>query len=442
MQNEQTKAACSSVELALAEAKQRGASAAEAGVGLSSALSVTVRLDEVETIEYHRDQGLSVTVYYGQRKGSASTTDLSDKAVRETVQAASDIARYTAEDTYAGLADKELMAWDFPDLDLDHPWDIDADRAVDLALECERAAREFDKRVTNSEGATVATQRNFRVYGNSHGFIGAYPSTSHSLNCSVIAQMDEAMQRNYWYTRARIAEELDSARSVGIMAAERTVQRLQARRLTTRKAPVIFAAEVAGGLIGHFLGAVRGGAQYRKTTFLLDCIGQQVFPEFVHIEEQPRLVRGLHSAPFDSDGVATFAHDLIRDGVVQSYVLDAYAARRLKLQTTGNAGGLRNLRVSCGDQDLNALLKQMGTGLLVTELMGQGVNRTTGDYSRGASGFWIEGGEIQFPVEEITIAGNLKQMYRELVAIGNDIDYRGNVQIGSVLLGEMTIAGE
>jgi PmbA protein len=430
------------VQQILDEAKRLGASASEAGVSLEAGLSVTVRLGEVETLEYHRDRGVGVTVYFGQRKASASTSDFTPKAVRETVRAACDIARYTSEDDCAGLADAALMARDIPDLDLCHPWDVDATRAIEIAQRCEAAARTADERISNSEGATLSSHQGLRVYGNSHGFSGGYPSTRHSLSCSVIAGQDEQMQRDYWYTVARRHEEMEAAEQVGSIAAERTLRRLGGRKLGTRQVPIMFAAELATGLFRSFTGAIRGSSLYRKSSFLLDHLGKQVFPDFVHIHEQPHLRGALGSAPFDSEGVATRARDLVADGVLQGYVLDSYSARKLGMQTTGNAGGVHNLSVDSGALGFEALLREMNTGLLVTELMGQGVNMVTGDYSRGAAGFWVENGVIQYPVEEITIAGNLKDMFMAIVAIGNDIERRGNIRCGSVLIERMTVAGE
>ncbi len=426
----------------LDEARAQGASAAEAAVSMGSGLNVTVRMGEVETVEYNRDKGLGVTVYFGQRKGSASTTDFEAAAVKETVAAACAIAKYTAEDDCSGLADANLMARDIPDLDLFFPWTIDADQAIVLARNCEDAARAVDKRITNSEGATVSSQQGARVYANSHGFVGAYPTTRHSVSCCVIGQDGEVMQRDYWYSSARDAGDMQDAAAIGAIAAQRTLRRLNGRRLTTRQAPVIFEADVAGSVLGSFVSAIRGGNLYRKSTFLLDSLGTQVFPAWLSLREDPYIKKGLASSPFDNEGVATHAHDLVRDGMVKSYVLDSYAARKLGMQTTGNAGGTHNLIVSHGDQDLTALLRQMDTGLLVTELLGHGVNLTNGDYSRGASGFWVERGEIQYPVEEITIAGNLKTMFQNIVAIANDVDLRKNLRTGSLLIERMTIAGE
>ena len=426
----------------LAEARVQGASAAEAAVSIESGLSVTARLGEVETVEHNHDKGLGVTVYVGQVKGSASTSDFADAAIKDTVAAACRIARYTAADEFAGLADAALMAQDIPDLDLTHPWDITAEQAIELALVCEAAARGFDKRISNSEGASVSSHQSFRVYGNSHGFVGAYGGTRHGLSCSVLAGQDEGMQRDYWYTSSRHADALESPEAVGRKAAERTIRRLGARRVKTCNVPVLFSAEIASGLIGSFLSAIRGGAQYRRSSFLLDALGEQVFPDFMQIDERPQLLRGNSSAPFDREGVATQDRAFIIDGRLQSYVLDSYSARRLGRQTTGNAGGVHNLFVSSGGSDLQGLCREMGTGLLVTEMMGQGANMVTGDYSRGAAGFWIENGVIQYPVEELTVAGNMKQMFKDIVAIGNDVDSRGNIHTGSILISNMTVAGE
>lgn len=426
----------------LDEARAQGASQAEAGVSVESGLNLTVRLGEVETVEHQRDRGLGITVYFGKRKGSASTADLTPAAIQESVRAACSIARYTAEDDCAGLADAALMAKHLPDLDLDHPWDPSPDTVIDMATRCEEAARAFDKRIENSEGATVTSHRGLRVYGNSHGFVGGYPSTSHTLTCSVIGKAGESMQRDYWYSMARDAKDLESPEAVGRKSAERTVARLGARRLTTRKAPVLYVPELARGFLGHFLGGMRGGAQYRRASFLLDAEGAQVFPSFVQLSERPLLKGALASAAFDSEGVATTDKEIVDQGVATTYLLDSYSARKLKRATTGHAGGVRNLLVKSGELDYKGLLQQMGTGFVVTEVLGQGVNAVTGDYSRGASGFWVEGGEILYPVEEVTIAGNLKDMFKNVVAVGKDVDYRGAIRTGSILIGEMTIAGE
>ena len=432
------------VSEALARARALGASQAEADVSLQKGLTTTVRLGEVETVEYQRDRGMGVTVYFGKRKGSASTADLSARAVEETVEKACDIARYTAEDACSGLADPGELATDIPDLDLDHPWEISPEEAVECARSCEAAGRVVDARITNSEGATVGSHRGVRVYGNSHGFLGGYPSTSHSVSCVLLAQDGDDMQRDYWYSAARDGRDLESTATIGRKAGERAVARLHARKLPTQRARVLFAPEVARGLIGHFLGAVRGSSQYRKSSFLLGAAGEQVFPSFLELRERPHIPKGLGSSPFDSEGVATRDRELVQDGVLQGYVLGSYSARKLGLRTTGNAGGTHNLLVESksGELSIDDLLRELGTGLLVTELMGQGVNGVTGDYSRGASGFWVENGAVSDPVHEITIAGNLKDMYRNIAAIGSDVDLRGSVRVGSVLVSEMTIAGD
>jgi len=426
----------------LSEAKRRGATAAEAAVSNSIGLEVAVRMGEVETVEHTRDHGLWISVYFGQRKGSASTSDLSPKAIRDAVGQACSIATHTQEDRCAGLAPAELMAKEVPGLDLNHPWSIDVDSAIRLATECEDAARAADPRIVNSEGASFSTHAGLQLYGNSHGFIGGYPSTRHGLSCAVVGKEGDSMQRDHWWTSARAPEDLDPAADVGRRAAERTVARLGARRLSTREAPVLFRAELAAGLLRHLIGAINGGSLYRKTSFLLDRLGERILPEFVHVQEDPHRPRGLSSAPFDGDGVATRANAFVTDGVLTSYMLDHYSACRLGMQTTGNAGGVRNLSVTMGDLDRAAMLRELDTGLFVTELMGQGVNNVTGDYSRGASGFWVEHGEVQFPVEEITIAGNLLDMYQGLIAIGNDCDFPGSTTTGSWLIERMTIAGE
>ena len=425
-------------------ARERGASQAEADVSLQKGLTTTVRLGEVETVEYQRDRGMGITVYFGKRKGSASTADLSVRAVAETVEKACDIARYTAEDECAGLADPEELARDIPDLDLDHPWELPPELAVETARACEAAGRSVDSRITNSEGASVGSHRGVRVYGNSHGFLEGFASTSHSVSCVLLAQVGEDMQRDYWYSSARDARDLEAAASIGRKAGERAVARLGARRLATQKARVLYAPEVARGLIGHLLSAVRGSSQYRKSTFLLGASGQQVLPDFVALRERPHIRKALGSSPFDSEGVATRDRELVQDGVLQGYILGSYSARKLGLKTTGNAGGTHNLLVETrdGGVPIDALMRQLGTGLLVTELMGQGVNGVTGDYSRGASGYWVENGQPAFPVHEITIAGNLKDMYKNVAAIGSDVDVRGGVRVGSILLDAMTIAGE
>jgi PmbA protein len=432
------------VSLALEEARGQGASECEADASVSQGLSVSVRLREVDTLEYQRDRGLSLTVYFGKRKGSASTADLAGSAVRETVEKACAIARYTAEDPYAGLVEPEALAREIPDLDLDHPWDLTPERAIELARECEAAGLAVDPRLANSEGAAVSSQRQTGVYGNSLGFLAGYSATSHSVSCTLIAEADGDVQRDYWFTVARDPADLEAAAGIGRTAGERALARLGARRLTTRKVPVAFTPDMARGLFRHFVGAISGTSQYRKSSFLLNAAGEQIFPAFLQMAERPHLPKGLASSPFDAEGAATRDRELVRDGVIGGYVLGSYSARRLGLKTTGNAGGIHNLIVGGteGALDRQAFLRRLGTGLLVTELMGQGVNGVTGDYSRGASGFWVEQGAIAYPVHEITIAGNLKPMYRHIVALGDDVDGRGGIRTGSVLLDEMTVAGE
>ena len=423
-------------------ARKRGASACEVAANSSQGISATVRLGDVETIEHTADNGLGITLYFGQKKGSASTSDLSEKAIEEAVSAACDIARYTAEDPHAGLPDEKRLATEFPDLDLYHPWRIPIDETLAIATACEEAARAYDSRITNSDGATVNSEEGVGVYGNSLGFNAGYPTSRHSVSCSVLAQQGESMQRDYWYSSARLHEQLDSVQSIGERAARRTIERLGATKLSTRSAPVLFKPEMAAGLLRNLIGAISGGSLYRRSSFLLDTLGEQLFPGWVRISENPFKLQGLASAPFDSEGVKPSARNIVEGGVLQSYVLSSYAARRLGLETTGNAGGVRNLTIEPNRDSFEELIKEMGTGLVVTEMMGQGLNMVTGDYSRGAAGFWVENGEIQHPVEEITIAGNLRQMFTNLVAVGNDADYPGSIQTGSWLIDEMMIAGE
>ena len=422
-------------------AKQRGASAASADVSVGFGQSVTVRHGEVETIEYNRDKGLSVTVYLGQQRGNASTSDFSPQAVHDTVDAALSIARYTAKDDCSGLPDADMLAGDCPDMDLYHPWDLPVDDAIALAKQCEQAALDADKRISNSEGATVNLHETQFITANSLGFIGGFPTSRHSLSCAVIAGQDDTMERDYWYAVARDAKELMDARQVGRIAAERTVRRLNARQIDTMQMPVLFEAPIASGLLGSFVSAVSGGSLYRKTSFLLDQIDKQIFSPHINISDVPDIRKGLASSPFDDEGVRTQRRNIVESGVLRGYFLGSYSARKLGMRTTGNAGGNHNLILQSGELDFAGLLKQMGRGLLVTELMGQGVNQVTGDYSRGAAGFWVEHGEIQYPVQEITIAGNLKGMYRNIVAVGNDMLVQGSKQCGSILVEGMTIAG-
>ncbi len=425
----------------LSAASSHGATAAEAVISSNRGLSATVRLGEPETIEHTHDQGLGVSVYFGHRKGSASSTDLSPGAIEETVAKACAIARYTSEDDCSGLADPEMLATDIADLDLYHPWDIDTQAALELAITCEDAARNHDQRIVNSEGATLNTSTGNFVYGNSDGFLHGYPVSRHSMSCSVVAGQDGDMQSDYWYDSNRIADRLKSAHSIGEQAASRAVAKLKPRQLPTQNSPVIFQADTATGLLRGLMGAIGGHAQYRKASFLHDHLDQSIFPDWVNIGEQPLLVQEQGSAPFDSEGVATQERKLVENGHLKSYVLDSYSARKLGMKSTGNAGGVRNLYIESGDLDLDALCKEMGRGLLVTELMGQGLNTVTGDYSRGAAGFWIEDGCIQYPVSEITIAGNMKAIYQQLLAVGNDTDFPGSTRTGSWLIESMTIAG-
>jgi PmbA protein len=432
------------VSFALEEARRQGASQCEADASVSRGLSVSVRLGEVDTVEYQRDRGLAVTVYFGKRKGSASTADLASGAVLETVAKACAIARYTADDPYAGLVEPEALARDIPDLDLDHPWELTPEQAIELARTCEAAGLAVDPRLGNSEGGSVGSQRHSGVYGNSLGFLAGYSATSHSLSCSLIAEDGAEMQRDHWYSVARDPADLENAAEVGRIAGQRALARLGSRRLNTRKAPVAFTPDVARGLIGHFIGAIRGSSQYRKASFLLDAAGSQVFPAFLEMHERPHLPKGLASSPFDQEGAATHDRELVKDGVLDGYVLGSYSARRLGLKTTGNAGGIHNLIVEAQGGGLGPaeFLARLDRGLLVTELLGQGVNGVTGDYSRGASGFWVEHGVIQHAVQEVTIAGNLKSMYRDIAAVGSDTDVRGAIRTPSLLISEMTIAGE
>ena len=425
----------------LKAAQTRGATAAETEVSQAFGLSVTVRKGDVETIAYNRDKGIGVTVYVGARRGHASTADFSAAAIEDTVSKALTIARYTAEDDCAGLADPALLARNWADLDLYHPWDLSVEEAIVLGRECEVAALAVDRRLTNSEGATVSLHEGEFAYANTHGFCGGYASSRHGVYCAVIGDDDGAMQRDDWYTAARSPHDLEPAARVGRLAGERTARRLGARQLQTLDCAVLFEAPVATGLIGHYVNATSGGSLYRKASFLVDSLGEQVFAPQITIREEPHLARGQASAPFDDEGVATRSRDVVRDGVVQGYFLGSYSARKLGLVSTGNAGGNHNLVISHGSEDLPGLLRRMGRGVLVTELLGQGVNPVTGDYSRGAAGYWVEDGAIAYPVEEITIAGNLRRMYRDIVAIGNDVDCRGSRHCGSILIGAMTVAG-
>jgi PmbA protein len=431
----------STVTDVLRQAEELGAGQAEASASAGSGLSVTVRKQAVETLEYHRDQGMSVTVYFGQRKGSASTSDMQPGSVQETVRKACSLAQYGAEDDAAGLADPERMATSFPDLELYHPWSLETDQAIDLATTCEAAALEQDERINNSEGATVSSHEGCSIYGNSHGFLAGYPDSQHSLSCAVLAAEGSDMQRDFEYTVARDPGDLEGAEKVGREAAQRALGRLGARKLDTCVTPVIYPAQLARGLFGHAIGALRGGALYRQASFLLDCLEQPVFASHITLSEDPFLLKGLGSSAFDSEGVATQERELVEAGVLKGYVLASYYARKLGLETTGNAGGIHNLQVSDTGVSYADLVQEMGTGFIVTELMGQGVNAVTGDYSRGASGFWVENGEIAYPVHEVTVAGNLRDMYKGIVAVATDLDCRGGIRSGSRLIDKVTIAG-
>jgi PmbA protein len=418
-----------------------GASAAEVEVSQGIGQSVTVRKGDVETIAYNRDKGISVTVYHGRRRGHASSADFADASIRATVDKALAIARYTAEDPCAGLADADRLARHWGDLDLYHPWDLSVDDAIAMGRDAESAALTVDKRLTNSDGASVSRGESEFVYANSLGFRGGYKSSRHSIDVSVIGEDDGGMQRDYWYTAARSPGDLMAGAEVGRIAGERTARRLGARPLATIDCPVLFEAPEAVDLIGAFVHAVSGGSLYRKSSFLLDSLGTEVFAPHLTIREEPHLPRGRGSAPFDAEGVATAPRTVVDAGVLRGYFLGSYAARKLGMSSTGNAGGSHNLVVSHGDDDLAGLMRRMGRGLLVTEQLGHGVNAVTGDYSRGAAGFWVEGGEIAHPVEEVTIAGNLRTMFRDIVAVGRDVDRRGSRHVGSLLVGRMTVAG-
>ncbi len=427
-------------DIALNKARELGASAAEVGVSNSHGLSVSVRQAEIETLEHNNDTGLAVTVYLGQSKASASTSDLRPEAIAETVAMACSIAKHTQADEFAGLPDKNLLATEFPDLSLYHPWDISPEAAIELAMACEQAGRDFSAQITNSEGASVSSHQGLRGYANSLGFAGSNQSSRHSIGCTLIANDDNGMQRDYWYDQARDALDLKSAEFIGQRAAERTLSRLNAQEVKTGQYPVIFTAEMAGSLFGQLIGAIRGGALYRQSSFLLDALGKQIFPEFMHIHEQPYLPKAMGSASFDAEGVTTQQRDIIAGGVLKGYVLDSYSARKLNMTTTGNAGGVHNLTVDAGPLDFAGLLKQMDRGVIVTETMGMGSNIVTGDYSQGAAGFWVENGEIQHAIDEFTSAGRLQDMFMGIQAVGNDVDLRGNTRSGSVLIDRMTVA--
>jgi PmbA protein len=424
-------------------AQQKGASDAEVEVSAAVGQSVTVRRGEVETVEYNRDKGLGITVYFGQRRGNASTSDLSAEAVERTVEAACAIARHTAEDEAAGLpAAGRLFRGQVTDLELFHPWGLSVEESIELAKRCEAAALAVDRRITNSEGATISAYDSDFVLANTRGFCNGFPSSKASISCGVVAEDKDGMQRDYWYASQRDPARLEKAEDIGRIAGERSVRRLGGRRIATTEVAVLFEANVAGSLLSHFVTAASGSSLYRRSSFLLDRLGTEVFAPVVQIREEPHQPGEMASAWFDAEGVATAPRSVVREGVLDGWFLSSYSARKLGLETTGNAGGNHNLVVRPGELDLEGLLRHMGRGLLVTELMGQGVNPVTGDYSRGAAGFWVEGGEIRYPVEEVTIAGNLLDMYRGIVAVGRDVLVRGSKQTGSILVERMTIAGD
>lgn len=429
--------------LALDHAGRMGAGMSEVSVAQGQGLSVSVRNGEVETIEHHRDKSLGITVYFGHRSGSSSSSDLSEAAIRESVQSAANIARHTEEDAFNGLADPGLMAADFPDLDLYHPWGISAEEAIDLAARCEGAALAHDARITNTEGADLSTYEGLSLYANSHGFSGFVQGSRHSSGCAVIAGTGDGMQRDYWYDSRRSADDLAPPESIGRQAVDRTVRRIGARTVATGEYPVAYESTVASSLLSHLVAAISGAGLYRKASFLNDCLGKQVFARGIDIFEEPHLARGPGSAGFDAEGVATRPNRIVSDGVLGSYVLDSYTARKLGLQTTANAGGVHNLTLgSTQPGGVDEIAGLMGRGVLVTELIGFGVNTVTGDYSRGAFGYWVEGGQVQYPVQQFTVAGNLKEMFMGIQAVGSDIDARGNIRTGSILIGNATIAGD
>nr|WP_259369595.1 metalloprotease PmbA [Colwellia sp. MB02u-10] len=430
---------------AMTMAKSLGADGAEVAMSRQQGLSVSTRLGEVENVEFTSDGGLGITVYKDGRKGSASTADLSEKALKQAIEAAVNIAKYTSVDECSGMADKDLLSMTPEDLDLYHPKALTTEQAISLAKTCEDTALGYDKRITNSDGATLESFEGFKVYGNSQGQLVGYPSTRHNLSCVMIAKEGEDMQRDYAYTVSREFDAMESAANIGQQAAKETLSRLGARKLATAKVPVMFRADVANSLFGHFIAAISGGNLYRQSSFLMDAIGQQVFPEFLNISERPHLKKALASSAFDAEGVATLDREIITDGSLATYLLTSYSARKLGMKSTGHAGGIHNWQLGMKDAgqggDFDAMLKTLGTGLLVTELMGQGVNVVTGDYSRGAAGFWVENGEIAYPVDEITIAGKLQDMFAGIVAIGNDTDMRGSIRTGSIIVNQMQVAG-
>lgn len=425
------------------EMAAHGSDAAEVAITKSTGISVTSHNCEVENVEFNRDGALGISVYHGGRKGSASTSDLSDEAIKRTVLAALDIAKYTSEDPFAGPAPKELMVQSIPDLDLFHPDQPDPDYAAERAIEAEQAAMNFHASIKQSDGASYDSHYGIKVYGNSHGLIASNASSRHSLSCSVIGTGSSGdMERDYSYTIARHKDDLWTPQQVGLEAAQKTIARLDARQVKTGQFPVLFQSDVATGLLGHLIMAMSGGNLYRKSSFLLDKLGEQILPTWFNIEEKPHILRGLASSAFDNEGVYTQDKEIIQDGILSTYLLTSYAARKMNMTPTGHAGGIHNWFVQSNGGSLEQMLQQMGTGLLVTELMGQGVNIVTGDYSRGAAGFWVENGQIQYPVSEITIAGNLKDMFQKIIAVGSDVETRSQIQTGSILIESMKVAGE
>lgn len=425
----------------LSEAKKMGATQAEVSVAANKGFSVSAHDGDVEKVEYNQDKSIDIHVFFGNRAGTSSISDLRPEAIRAAVEAACHIAKFTDEDPFSGLADNDELAYQYPQLDMSNPWSISVAEAIELAIQCERDALAYDKRIMSAEEASVATVEAVNLYANSHGFVGYYPFTKHDISCVLVAKEGEEMQRDYSYTTSSDYTKLESIATVAKHAAERTVRRLGARKIPTMKAPVIYLAEEARGLLGSFVAAMSGSSIFRRSSFLLDHLGKQIFPSFMQIQEHPHLHHALGSAPFDDEGVKTRANVFVENGVLRQYAMGTYSARKLGMKTTGNAGGVHNLTVKTGNKNLQELIKTMDKGLLITEMMGQGTNLITGTYSRGAGGYWIENGEIQYPVHEITVAGKLQDIYMGIVEIGNDVDVRGNIRTGSILINEMMIAG-
>ena len=412
-------------------------------LGNGKGISVTVRHGEVETVEYNNDKSLGVTVFFGHRSGNASTSDYAEGAVVECVDAATKIARFTEEDAFSGLADPAMLATEFPELDLHHPWDLEMAEAIDMATRCEQAATRADSRITNSEGGSISSHHGADVYANSDGFRGLTRSSRHNISCSVIAGQGDTMQRDYWYDSARDRMDLDGPEKIGEETARRTLRRLGARKIKTGSYPVIFEPTMAASLLSHLISAISGPSQYREASFLLNQAGEKILPDAIRIHEQPHIAKGANSAAFDNEGVATRSSDIVADGVLQRYVLGSYSARKLGLATTGNAGGVHNLTIDpTTDKGLGDLISEIGSGVVISELIGFGVNNVTGDYSRGAFGFWVENGEIAYPVQEFTIAGNLRDMFQSIEAVGADVDTRRSTRTGSIVIGSLTVAGE